>query len=366
MKIQATKEDLLTGIQTVQNAVSGKAAIPILANILIESTKESTKLTATDLEIAITCQINTQESEAGSVTIPAKRFGDVIKELPFGTIINLSVKKNFSVVMETTRSFFRLVGLSREDFPQIPDFGEGNVIKIPQNTLKKMIQMTSFCVSHDEARHVLNGILFSFKDKQLKLVATDGRRLALITQELPQPTGIKKDVIVPAKCIQELMRNLEGESDVLVSLKENQMRFRLGAATLTTRLIQGEFPNYEQVIPQKPKERVRIHTQDFLSATKRASILTSQESQAVKLDFVKGKLIISKSTPDVGEIREELDIDYKGSDFSIGFNPTFLVDALKNIEDMDIKFEFTDPEKPGVIQAKDDYTYIILPMQLTS
>jgi DNA polymerase III subunit beta len=369
MKIQTTKDSLLKGIQIVQNAVTSKSTLPILSHILLEAKKNEINLTATDLEIGISVKIDGEVSEEGSVTIPARKFSEIVKELSSQNPIQISIKKGLTVHIEAGRSYFRLIGLSREDFPQLPGIstaGKGvELVKIPQKTLKNMIQLTSFAMSHDETRYVLNGILFSFKDKNLKLVATDGRRLAIIQKDISESGNIKKDVIVPMKTIQELGRNLTEEGEVIFYFKENQLQIGIGPVNITSRLIEGEYPNYEQVIPKKTKEEVKLGTQDFLQATRRASILTSQDSQSVKINIIKDKMIITKNTPELGEAREEIEVDYKGSELVIGFNPSFLIDALKNIGEENVQFAFIDPEKPAMIKSGDNYTYIVLPMQVS-
>ncbi len=368
MKINTQKDDLLRGVQVVQNAVSSKSTLPILSHILIEAKKGEIRLTATDLEIGISVRVEGEVLEDGAITVPARKFSEIVKELPTQQLITISLKKSQSINIEAGKSYFRLMGLSKEDFPQIPEFPTSNksaeVIKIPQKILKTMIQLTSFAMSHDESRYVLNGILFSFKDKGLKLVATDGRRLAFIERQIPDLGSLRKDVIVPMKTIQELNRNLTEENDVLFCFKENQLQISLNPITITSRLIEGEYPNYEQVIPKKIKEELKINTQNFLQATRRASVLTNQESQSIKINIIRDKLIITKNTPELGEAREELDVDYKGGELAIGFNPSFLIDVLKNVVEEDIKFGFIDPEKPAVIRSGEDYTYIVLPMQV--
>ena len=369
MKITTTKDSLLKGIQIVQNAVSNKATLPILSHILIEAKKEL-KLTATDLEIGISVKVDGEVSEEGALTVPAKKFSEIIKELPPQTPIHISLKKGQSITIEAGKSYFRLIGLLKDDFPQLPEFPSGSaknidLVKIPQKILKEMIQLTSFAISHDETRYVLNGILFSFKDKSLKLVSTDGRRLALMEKNIPDMGNLKKDVIVPTKTIQELQRNLTGEGDVLFCFKENQLQINVGQVLITSRLIEGEFPNYDQVIPKKIKEEFKVNTQEFLQATRRANILTNQESQSVKINIIKDRMIITKNTPELGEAREELEVNYKGGELVIGFNPTFLIDVLKNVENENVNFGFIDPEKPAVIKSGEDYTYIVLPMQVS-
>lgn len=369
MKISTSKDSLLKGIQAVQNAVSTKSTLPILSHILLEAGKGGIKLVATDLEIGVSVRIEGNVSEEGAITLPARKFSEMVKELPSQTDINITIKKGQSVNIESGKSYFRLMGLPKEDFPQLPEFPapnskSGDLVKLPQKLLKHMIQLTSFAMSHDETRYVLNGILFSFKDKSLKLVATDGRRLAFVEKEIPDMGAIRKDVILPMKTIQELNRNLGDEGEVIFSFKENQLQVNLGATTITSRLIEGEYPNYEQVIPKKTKEEVTVNAQELLQATRRASILTNQDSQSIKINIIKDKIIITKNTPELGEAREELEVDYKGSELAIGFNPVFLIDVLKNVEDPDINFGFIDPEKPAVIKSGKDYTYIVLPMQV--
>ncbi len=370
MRINVTKESLLKGIQTVQNAVSTKSTLPILSHVLIEAKKQTIRLTSTDLEIGVSVLVEGEVLEEGATTAPARKFSEIVKELPAQEPIRISLKKGQSIHIESGKSFFRLMGLAKEDFPQLPEFSSpsakgGDWVKIPQKTLKNMIQLTSFAMSHDDARYILNGIFFSFQNKLLKLVATDGRRLALVDQEIPELGGGKREMIVPMKTIHELSRNLGDEGEVLFCFKENQIQINLGVVTITSRLIEGEYPNYEQVIPKKIKEELKVGTQDFLQATRRANILTNQESQAVKINIIKDRMIITKNTPDLGEVREELEVDYKGGELAIGFNPNFLIDVLKNIEEESVRFGFIDPEKPAVIKSGDHYTYIVLPMQIS-
>lgn len=370
MKINATKENLLKGIQTVQNAVSSKSTLPILSHVLLEAKKQELRLVATDLEIGVLVGVEGEVVEEGAITVPARKFSEIVKELPNSELISISVKKGQSIQIEAGKSYFRLMGLAKEDFPQLPEFPSTaqkntNLLTLPQKSLKNMIQLTSFAMSHDETRYVLNGLLFSFKDRGLRLVATDGRRLAVVEREVLESGNFRKDVILPMKTIQELGRNLGEEGEVIFCFRENQIQINLGRVTITSRLIEGEYPNYEQVIPKKTKEEVRIGTQNLLQAARRASILTNQESQSIKLNLIKDKLIITKSTPELGEVREELDVEYKGGDLAIGFNPGFLIDVLKNVVEDDIRFGFIDPEKPAVIRSGEDYTYVVLPMQVS-
>lgn len=362
MRFKTGRENLLNGIQIAQNVVTPKPTLPILSNILLESQSNGIRLTATDLDIGISCVIPVDIQEPGAITLPAKRLCDIIKELP-GDNVSVVVKKNNLVVIETELCQFKIMGLPREEFPKLPEFKDKEVIKIEQPTLQEMLKLVSFAVSFDETRYVLNGILFQVSKNNLILVATDGKRLAVVEKKLPQDIDKEIHIIVPIKAIQELNRNLKGEGGLSLILGNNQILFDLGNVVVISRLIEGEFPDYHQVIPPVSENKMGINREEFLLAIKRAALLSTPDYQAVKLELFKNKLVVSKSTPDVGESREEVSVEYQGKEMAIGFNPAYLIDVLKNLQDARIEFELTDSEKPGVIRIN-GYTYIVLPMRL--
>ncbi|OGW78142.1 MAG: DNA polymerase III subunit beta [Omnitrophica bacterium RIFCSPLOWO2_02_FULL_45_16] len=363
MRFDTTKEILIKGIQDVQNAINPKTTLPILSNILIETGKESISLTTTDLEIGIVSTIPVKPGSEGAITIPAKKFFDIIKELPDGEV-SISVKKNNLVNIECQNCVFKIMGLPKDEFPQLPDFKDKDSMMMQRGRLKKMLAMTSFAISRDETRYVLNGVLFVIKPAYIRIVATDGRRLAMVEEKAQLPKTLERKVIIPAKTVNELGKLLGEEGDVKICFGNNQISFDMGPTKVVSRLIEGEFPNYEQVIPKEVKDKVGIGRPKFLSATKRAALFTNHDSLAVKLELAKDKMVLSKSAPYIGEAREEIGVDYKGKDLAIGFNPDYLVDALKNITEETINFEVSDAEKPGVIRIGSDYIYVVLPMQL--
>ena len=362
MKFKVEKDILLNGIQVVQNIITSKSALPILSNILIEAQQDSLRLTATDLDVGISCVIPVETQEIGAITIPAKRFSDIIKELPLDNV-NVATKKNNQVNITTDLCEFKIMGLAREEFPKLPEFKDKEVIKIEQLVLKKMLALTSFAVSFDETRYILNGILLKINKNVLTLVSTDGKRLAVIEKKLGQ--SLEKDIyiIVPIKTVHELNRNLKDDGDVSLILGNNQVLFDLGIVIIISRLIEGEFPNYRQVVPPVSENKVGIDREKFLLAVRRAALLSTPDYQAVKLEVFKNKLVVSKSTPDVGESREEVAVAYQGKELIIGFNPGYLIDVLKNLDTDIVELELTDSEKPGVIRIN-DYVYIVLPMRL--
>lgn len=362
MKIRAQRDVLLNSIQIVQNIITSKISLPILSHILIESQETDLRLTATDLDMGISCVIPVEIQEPGAITLPAKRFADIIKELPDNDI-SISTKKNNLVFIETALCQFKIMGLTREEFPKLPEFKDKEVIRLEQVSLKQMLELTSFAVSWDETRYILNGILFKISKDNIRLVATDGKRLAIIEKKLKE--RIDKDIqfIVPIKTIQELNRNLKEEAELSLILGDNQTLFSLNGIVIISRLIEGEFPDYQQVIPAPSENKFRVDRQQFLLAIRRAALLSIPDYQAVKLEVFKNKLVVSKSTPDIGESREEVPMEYQGKEMAIGFNPVYLIDVLKNLSLEQIEFELTDSEKPGVIRTE-GYVYIVLPMRL--
>lgn len=365
MKFNTTKDVLIKGIQEVQSAISSKSSLPILSNILVEATEDNIVLTTTDLDIGITSKILVKPQITGAITIPAKKFSDIIKELPDNETISVSVKKNNLVNIECGKSIFKIMGLPKEEFPQLPEFKDKDSLVLQQKKLKSMMRLTAFAISHDESRYVLNGVLFVIKPTYIRLVATDGRRLAMVEDKIQLPKTLERKFIVPTKAVNELDKSLNEEGDVKIFFSENQIFFDMGKTRLVSRLIEGEFPNYEQVIPKEAKDKIITSKSMFLSAIKRAALFTNQDSAAVKMELTKDKVIISKSTPYLGEARVEIDVEYKGKDIAVGFNPNYLIDLLKNIDSEKIAFEVTDPDKPGVIRMGAEYVYVVLPMQIT-
>lgn len=366
MKVKVTKEYLLKAVQAAQNVVSAKTALPILTNILIEAENNKIKITATDLEIGMQYEAPAEVLLAGAITVPAKKFCEVVKELPNAPVL-LTTLKNNTMSVNSESTYFKLLGLPKDDFPKVPQLPEENVLEVKQRTLKNMLAMTMFATSRDEIRYILNGILFSIKSQVFRLVATDGRRLALIENKTETHAKLERQAIVPNKAVQELSRMLQDDGTVKIIFAENQLMFKANDVILITRLIEGEFPNYEQVVPKESTNKIKVNTQRFLLGAKRAALLTSQDSQSIRIDLLKDKMVISKNTPEAGEAKDQLDILYAGKETSVGFNPHYLIDALKNISQQEIEMEIEGPDKAGVIrtQAEEKYIYLVLPMQLS-
>ncbi len=365
MKVKISKENLLKGIQTTYPTVPSKSTLPILSHLLLEAQGGAVRITGTDLELGISTETPAEVEAEGAIAIPAKRFHDLIKELPNDTL-QINARKNHQASIECKGGQFKIMGLSKDEFPRLPAAKGPDTIEIDQKVLQAMLTLTAFSVSRDESRYVLTGTLFISKETWLRMVSTDGRRMAMVERETRTPSGKAHEVIVPAKAISELHRLLGAGPTAKISIKESQISFDLGNTQLVSRLVEGKFPNYEQVIPAQSPQKLTIAREDLLLAAKRISLWATQESPSIRLDLKPNQLTLSKQTPEVGEAHEELAATYAGPEFSVGFNPTYLIDVLKVLPEGEVEFELPGPDLPGVIRTKDHYLYVVLPMQLNS
>lgn len=372
MKLTIGKEQLVAGLQAVQNVVGSRTTLPILSNVLMQAEENRLQLTATDLDVTISCGVEAQVSKGGATTLPVKRLFSIVRELglPGASVeIELEVDDKHYCTLRSGPSFFRIHGLAAEDFPPMPKFGENKRLVVAQEKLKTMLRRTCFAVSTDETRYVLNGIFFSLKDHKFAMVATDGRRLALTDEEVDISPESQGDFIVPTKAINELVRLVQDQGEVELSYSGNQVAFQMRSAQgagvlLISKLVDGAYPNYQQVIPRESKERITLVREELLQALRRAELMTSDKSNSVKLAFGRNCLAITANTPEVGEARENLAINYKGREFAIAFNPTFLLDALKALDEDEIFFELSDELSPGVVKINGPFLYVIMPMRM--
>ncbi len=364
MKFSVTKDKLLEGLQTVQNVVSTRTTLPILSNVLIRAGDGGLSLTTNDLDVGMSCSVEATVETAGGTTLPARRLAGIVKELP-ATEVNVEVDGKNVASIRCGPSFFKMLCLPEDEFPALPKLETAKAFTLKQKDLKDALRKTSYAISTDETRYVLNGILFSFKENKLTLVATDGRRLALVDLESEFPRSNEVDIVVPSKCITELQRLLGDDGDVKLAVGENQISFEAGGRLLVSKLIEGNYPNYRQVIPQESRERITIERELLLNAVHRVSLLSSEKSNSVKLNFTKNNLEITANTPDIGEARESLPINYKSKDFSVAFNPGFLQDPLRNLADEEVHLEVSDEMSPGVIKIGSPFLYVLMPMRIS-
>ena len=363
MKFSVSKDKLLEGLSIVQNVVSTRTTLPILSNVLLQASEGEIRLTTTDLDVGVRGSVEAQVERSGATTLPARRLFSIVRELPAAEIYVDVDSKNLASI-RSGPSYFKILGLPEEEFPPLPRFDDAKIFTIAQKDLKDGLKKTSYAISTDETRYVLNGTLFSFKENKLTLVATDGRRLALVDLELEFPRSQEIDVIVPTKAVTELQRLVKDEGDVKVSIGENQIAFEINQTLLVSKLIEGNYPNYRQVIPSEAKERITLERETLLNAVRRVALLASEKSNSVKLSFSKGNIDIVATTPEVGEARESLAVMYKGREFSIAFNPEFLMAPLRNLSTDEVYLDLIDEMSPGVIKIAGPFLYVLMPMRL--
>ena len=363
IKLKVTKEKILDGLQNVQNVVSTRSTLPILANVLLQAEKDGLWLTTTDLDVGVRCRIEAEVSKMGSSTLPARKLFSILREVA-STDIDLEVDDKNAASIRCGSSFYKIMGLPEEEFPRFPQADNSKPLKMEQNTLRDLLKRTAYAVSNDETRYVLNGVFMSFKGEKLTVVATDGRRLALAEADIEIAKGNETEFILPSKAVAELQRLLADKGEVNLTIGPNQIIIELGGTTLVSKLIEGTYPNFRQVIPTEAKERVTMDRESLQAALHRASILANEKSQSVKLSFGKNSLTITATTPEVGEARETMAINYKGKEINIAFNPLYLMDPLRNLDADEVIIELTDDLSPGVLKINAPFLYVLMPMRL--
>jgi len=368
MNLTITKDQIIAGLQAVQNVVSTRTTLPILSNVLLRAEDGHLEITATDLDVTVACKVEAKITKPGATTLPVKKLFGIVRELN-GDIEIEADDKNIASIRSGS-SFFKINGLAADEFPPLPKFKDDKKVTLSQDTIRGMLRKTAFAVSTDESRYVLNGIFISLKEGKMTFVATDGRRLALVDEEVDITEKSSGEFIVPAKAVNELTRLLQDKGTVEIKFGENQASFALQnensfSVLLITKLIEGNYPNYRQVIPGEAKERISLGREEFQQALRRAEIMTSEKANSVKLAFGKNNLTITANSPEVGEARETLAINYKGTEFAIAFNPRYLIDPLAALTEDEVFLELIDELSPGVVKINGPFLYVVMPMRLT-
>ena len=366
MRITLPQPQLLKTLQIVERAVNERSSLPILSNILLETSEHELTITATDLDVGVQCRFPlTPPVESGAITLPARKFTTVVRELP-DELVTLEAKKNHTALVSCGATSFRIPGLPAEDFPVLPTPQQDAGVVVSQSAMKTLITKTAHAMSMEETRFILNGTLLSAKEGELMVVATDGRRLALAHTKTEKHNSFPLQGIIPAKTVRELGRLLQDEEEELTiaPMSDNQMTFRFGAVTVVTRLIEGQFPQYEKVIPPPAKHRMTCDRQALINAVKRVSLMTTATSQAVVFEIQPDQLVVSKESSELGSAREELPIGYAGPPLVIAFNPGFWLEALKVLEESEVSVELAGADRPAVIRQP-EFIYLVLPMKVS-
>lgn len=369
MKINCTTEELSKGVQTIQSALSARTTLPILLNFLLETEKSKLKLVSTDLQMGVKHYIKAEIENEGSITIPAKKFSDILHTLPTDHDLFLSMEDDNKVTIKCGRSRFLIAGTPKSEYPVLPEFSKSNAFTVAGSKLYDMIKRTIFAASSDETRYVLNGVYWAASGGSLEMVATDGRRLATVKGDV-LPKNKEFRVIIPTKILQELLRLIntfeDTEEPVQVAITDNQVAFQARDTTMLSRLVEGSFPNYEQVIPVKKDIRIGIPTAALLTITKQAALCSQDRGGSVKFALKKGALHVSASSQTL-EFDDEVPVEYKGDDFVIAFNPQYVVDGLKAMGTDEVSMGLTTPVNPALIEPSGDgvegYKYVVMPMR---
>jgi DNA polymerase-3 subunit beta len=371
MEVSLRREDLVRGLHIVQGVVERRNTLPILANVLLEPAESGIALTATDMEVGLRGVVPAQVKKKGAVTLNARKLYEIAREVSGDEVVLKSTQPGWVDVL-AGRSKFKIVSLEPKDFPQLPlgpDAPAGVEIRIAAGTLREMIDKTLFAVSSDETRFNLSGVFVANgEDGTLRMVATDGHRLALVDRRVPD-ARIERGVIMPRKGLLEARKLLDEaeEGELTVTIAPKEVRLVLRSVSFFMRLVEGEFPDYRQVIPGAPRVQARANRDDLLAALRRISLLASERSRGVKLHLEKGRLGLSASNPDQGEASEDVEVSYGGDPLTIGFNARYLIDVLQVHSEGDvIELSFTDEVGPGVLRGTQDpeYTYVVMPMRL--
>ncbi len=370
MELVVRKNDLLRELQLFQGIVERKNTIPILANVLMEAKGEEVRFLATDLEVGLRSKCQASVTKPGSLTLPAKKFYEIVKSLP-ETDIRISEDKG-GVKVAADRFDSRMQTLPKEDFPTLPDATAKGGALLGRSSIKEMVTKTQFAITGEDTRYFLNGALFVLKPDSMSLVATDGHRLALVT--CPREGKAKKDAeedkpILPKKTLGELGRLLaEGDGDITYERGENHLFFSVGDRLLISRMIDGQFPAYERVIPKGNDKHIEFERDRLTNAVRRVALLSNERSRAVKFQVEKGKVDVMSSSPDVGEAHETLPVEYTGAGMQICFNAQYVLDFLSavscDVVSLDLKDEVSQAVMKPVGVEGYDYTYVIMPMRV--
>jgi DNA polymerase-3 subunit beta len=364
MEVYVDRDTFHKGLQLIQNIVEPHQTLPILGNVLLEANGEGVRITATDLRIGAQVFVPAKVAKNGTTTISARKLLEIVRELP-ATELSVKVEESARIELRCGGATYKLVGLAPADFPPVEPGASLGWVSLDAKLLRQMLAQTSFAISHDESRYALNGVLISIQAGEIRLVATDGHRLALTSSPVPGASANAVG-IVPRKAVQEVARVLGTGEEVQVALGENQFALKMPNFLLTARLIEGQFPNFEQVVPKGHPRRPVLSRSAFTAALRRVSVLSEERTKPVKLLLLPGTLKVTAYSPEMGEAEETIPAEYAGEEITIAFNSRYLLDALGPIEADQVVMELKDGLSPGVLKSagSEGALCVIMPMRL--
>lgn len=378
LKFHIEKDVFLLGLQRVQGIVEKKSSVPMCSNVKIEGKEDISKitLTATDLELGIRGLYPANIQNSGGVVVSGKKLFEIIRELPAGDV-SVEVEDGKNVTIKSGKSYFKITGFSTEDFPSLPEIEEESMVSTGAGIFKEMIRKIFFSIPEAEARQVLNGALLEIEEGEehlisFRMIGTDGHRLAVCGRTLKggnvsfekRETG--QQIIIPKKTLNEIRRFLDSDRELKIGIGAQLLYLQYGDVYLTSRLVEGPYPNYKQVIPQKGEHEVKVNRNDFISAVKRVSVMSREKTKAILIEFSQGKALLKSRDQEIGEATEEVDLTYKGTGLSLGLNHQYLLEALESMEDEEVIFDMQTNLSPCIIKQESDpdSLCIVMPMRI--
>ncbi len=368
MKFVIKRTDFLKPVARVQGIVEKRTTMPILSNLLMDVREGAVEITATDLEVSIKdkAEVISIEQE-GSITVNARKLFEIIKAMPDDTL-KVSCSADSKITIKGAKSRFNVMGLSKSNFPELPSMEGSTLHKVKVETLKEMIDKTSFAISTDETRYNINGFLLEKDGKKIKMVATDGHRLAVIEKEYDLDMGDSSRALLPRKGVMELRKLLDedGEEEFLLGVTEKTLLVKKENVSMNVRLLEGEFPDYKRVIPEGNNKNALSDRNELLRSLKRVSILSEDRIKGVRFNLSNSTLVLSASSKEIGDATVEMDVDYSEEEMDIAFNAVYILDLLEAVDDEKVSLSLKDQLSPGIMRpaGSDDYTYVIMPMRL--
>jgi DNA polymerase-3 subunit beta len=364
MKVIISKIALSALISKIQGVVPTKPSLPVLGNVLIEASADQLLISGTDLTVSMRAYAEAKVLEEGAITLPARRFFQLIREL---TAPQMEIHCSTPEVahINAGSSHFKIQGMHKSEFPQLPDLSEGITTTIPPALLKEMLTRSSFAAARDDERQVLNGIFLETRNHQVMFLATDGKRLAKLWTPVDLPSDYSSSFIIPLKAVEEMIKILDEKEPLarLVFMKD-KISLEVGSITLISKLLSGQYPDVSRVIPEKSKEPITLHREELTSLLRQVSLFTTEDSASVRFSFVPGELHLSAMSGEIGEGKVSMPVNYGGSKLEIAFKPHYFIDVLRHSKDETIEFDITDPYNPALITDSSSALFVIMPMRL--
>ncbi|MGC1879086.1 MAG: DNA polymerase III subunit beta [Rhabdochlamydiaceae bacterium] len=366
MKVIIPRLELIALIGKIQNVVPSKPAIPILANVLVEAVDDQLIISATDLTVSMCAYIGAKVQEEGSITLPARRFFQLGRELT-APQVEIHTPSPEIATINAGSSHFKVHGMHKREFPSLPDLSEGVQFSIPSASLKELLSRSAFAAARDDSRQVLNGVLLEHAAQTATFIGTDGKRLAKIHSNVDLPPEFNGSYIIPLKAVEEMIRMLDVKDEgglAKITLMSDKIALELKSTTLISKLLSGQFPDISRVIPAQKEQSIALHREELMTLLRQVSLFTSETSSSVRFSFTTGELHLSATSGEIGEGKVNMPVNYAGEKLEIAFNPIYFLDILRHSKDETVKFNVTDSYNPGLVTDSSTAQFVIMPMRL--